>query len=802
MKLFKLLLIFIILFTAGTVSGQSVKIFDQQTGQLISNVLIYNTKKSRSSLSNAQGKADVSSFSTKDTLIFQHPSYQLTRIPYAVLKKIHFKVLLSESFVDLNEVVVSANRWEEKKDEIPGKISLIKIRDILLNNPSTSADMIAQGNDVYVQKSQLGGGSPMIRGFAANRILFVVDGVRMNNAIYRSGNLQNILQADVNSLASAEILFGPGTNIYGSGALGGVLDLHMITPQINDENKWAINGHVYSRLGSAAFEKSLHADLNIGNNQLAFLSSISLTDFNDLRMGSHGNAIFKRNESIIRMDGIDSIVANNNPNIQKYSGYSQMNFMQKILYNFNATSSINLGFYYSGTSDVPRYDRLTQLSHGLLKYARWYYRPQNWMMVRAGLDLHKKRKLYDQASFVFALQKVKEGRNDRKRQSEWLRQRVENVGIISVNAHFVKALSNDQHLYYGGQWDYNNVASMGEENNILTGETKVIASRYPDGGSKSNLAGLYVSYKKNLQELPLTFSSGIRFSYSSLLSNFSDTSFYHLPYTHIGIKNQSITGNAGLVYRPGQWQVRFNLSSGFRAPNLDDVAKLFDSEPGNVVVPNKNLKPEYLYNADIGISRSFGQKADIEMTVFYSYLKNAVVRRDFQLNGQDSIYYDGLLSRVQAMVNTGHAIIYGLSMEAELKLTKEIGFKSKLSYIRGRDDEANAMRHVPPLYGSSTLFYEQNKLQLEVSADYNGQLSYENLALSERDKAYLYAVNSEGLPYSPAWWTLNLRSNYAFSEHFLLSLSIENALDQRYRTYSSGISAPGINFIFALRYSF
>ena len=85
------------------------------------------------------------------------------------------------------------------------------MRDARLRNPQTTADLLGQIGSVFIQKSQMGGGSPMIRGFATNRVLMVADGVRMNNAIYRSGNNQNIISIDPFSLEDAEVIFGPGS---------------------------------------------------------------------------------------------------------------------------------------------------------------------------------------------------------------------------------------------------------------------------------------------------------------------------------------------------------------------------------------------------------------------------------------------------------------------------------------------------------------------------------------------------------------------------------------------------------------
>ena len=59
----------------------------------------------------------------------------------------------------------------------------------------------------------------------------------MNNAIFRRGNLQDIIRIDPNSLESGEVIFGPGSVIYGSDALGGVMDSHTITPKFSTEKK-------------------------------------------------------------------------------------------------------------------------------------------------------------------------------------------------------------------------------------------------------------------------------------------------------------------------------------------------------------------------------------------------------------------------------------------------------------------------------------------------------------------------------------------------------------------------------------
>ena len=142
----------------------------------------------------------------------------------------------------LNEVVLSVARSKESKEKISKKVSVLTSDELMLNNPQTSADLLTYTSGIRVQKSQGGGGSPSIRGFEANRILLVIDGVRMNNAIYRSGHLQNSITISPYSLERTEIIFGPSSVGYGSDALGGVIHYFTKTPRLNNTEKWIVNG--------------------------------------------------------------------------------------------------------------------------------------------------------------------------------------------------------------------------------------------------------------------------------------------------------------------------------------------------------------------------------------------------------------------------------------------------------------------------------------------------------------------------------------------------------------------------------
>ena len=774
--------------------SQNITVIDETNLEPVENVIIYG--KSKVITTDKNGRANLDNLDKTETLVFKHASYADLYLTFDEIKKANFKIKLIESALDLNEVVISANSWEQNKNEVSNRIKTISKRTIANTNFQTSADLLNASGEVFIQKSQLGGGSPMIRGYAANRILLVVDGVRMNNAIFRSGNLQNVISLDANSIENSEIILGSGSVIYGSDAVGGVIDFHSLKPKFSTNKKILFKTNFLSKFSSADFEKTGHIDFTVGTRKFASLTSLSYSNYDDLKMGKNGgHSEYLRNEYVLKTAGTDVIVKNENPLVQKFSGYSQLNILQKFSWKITDNLTADYGFYYSKSSDVPRYDRLQQYKNGNLKYAEWYYGPQKWIMHKFKLNWNKKTQLFDNVKFISAYQDYSESRHDRKFRKDEIRERYENVKALSFNLDFEKHITKKTVVYYGSEAILNKIFSTGEKRNILTGEIEKTASRYPDNSDWSSYAA-YISFKENLTE-KLTLNSGIR--YNRVFANARlDTNFYDFPFTEINLNTGALNGSAGFTYRPKTWLLKFNVGTGFRAPNIDDMAKVFDSEPGNVIVPNDKLKPEYIYNADFGISKTFFDKLQFDLSLFYSFLNNALVRSDFTFNGRDSIMYDGEMSKVQAVVNADFANIYGFNISVNADIFKTLSFKTTYNYTKGKDSFNKPIRHVAPAFGSSHFIFKTNKIRTDIFAEYNAEISYNNLADSEKDKPYMYAVDSDGNPYSPAWYTINLGISYQLNKTFRLKGGIENITDIRYRPYSSGIVAPGRNFFFAL----
>lgn len=795
----KLTFLLLLLAPLINLSAQTVTVLSAEDGKPIADVAVYNEARTEFGYTNYSGKVSLSEFTVGEPVFFQHFSYERVSFTTEELKAAKWVVRLETKTFEVEEFVVSANRWEQRSDEVPNHINVVPLATVKIMNPQTAADLISMG-DVFVQKSQLGGGSPMIRGFATNRVLINIDGVRMNNAIYREGNIQNIISIDPNIIERTEIIFGPGATMYGSDALGGVMDFHTRRALFSTGDSLLIKAEAMARWSSAAGEQTYHAWINTGGRKVTFLSSVTWSDFGDLKMGSVSHPEYLRNVYQERINNRDSVFLNSNPRKQVASGYKQINTTNKLRFKAGKYLDIDLAHHYSRLSDVPRYDRLIQVRKGTLRFGEWYYGPQVWMMTNASVRYNKPTTLYDEIRLTVARQDYRESRHDRALNKTALNQQFEKVGIWSANLDFDKKSGERDNLtYYGAEYVWNTIRSTADVKDIVTGETEPAGSRYPNGKNIYNSVSLYGGYKFNLTS-QFTLSMGARYNYVSLNSEIADNSWYNFPFTTINSGNNALTGAAGAVYRPDDHtELTVNLSTGFRAPNLDDLGKVFESAPGVLVVPNPDLKPEYLYNIDLGASRRFGKMLLAEASLFWSYLDNAMVRREFLFNGQHTIIFQGEESQVYAMVNAGHAIVYGTQLKAELRPSSFIRVKSSLSLTAGHDDEEAPLRHVPPLFGATHLIFERSALKADLYALYNGSITNERMAPSEKDKTYLYATDENGNPWSPGWFTLNFKSSYNVNNRLDLTVGVENLLDLRYRPYSSGIAAPGRNFIVSAR---
>ena len=714
----------------------------------------------------------------------------------------HVQPTNSPDTLDLREVVISSARWKQTAEHIPAQVAVITPKHIAQFQPQTAADLLAISGKVFIQKSQQGGGSPMIRGFATNRLIYSVDGVRMNTAIFRAGNIQNVINLDPFAMERTEVVFGPASVMYGSDAIGGVMSFTTLRPEVG---KQAVSGRAQLRYSSANREQTGHVDLHYGGKKWGGITSISRWDFDHLRQGSRGPRDYIKARYVEGTPDGDVVRTQEDSLLQVPSGYQQLNLLQKFRYIPKDGWELQYGLHHSATSSYGRYDRHNRVRNGLPRYAVWDYGPQTWQMHNLSLHREANKAYADAWTLRVAAQRFGESRIDRTLNKPELSTQAERVLAYSLNWDFTKELSAKHSLFYGAEGVWNDVASSGTQRNILTGAVTDLYSRYPQSTWFS--AGIYATEAWEVNP-KTTVTTGIRASAVGLDADFtSNLPFFPLPFSSARVRDQGVTGSFGVTHRPtADWVIKANVGTAFRAPNVDDMGKFFDSSPGMLVVPNPSLKSEYAYNADFDVAKLFGSWLKVDVAAYATLLRNALVRRPFQLGGQDSVMYDGQMSRVEAMQNAAVARVVGAYMGLEARISRSWSAKTSVNVQRGVEEldngELSPSRHAAPTFGLARVTYRKGRFRADAYSQFQGPRRNDQLAWEERAKTEMYALDADGKAYCPAWYTLNARASLDLKHGVGINVGIENLTDQRYRPYSSGISGAGRNLVVAVSAKF
>ena len=812
--------VIILLFIGQFSFAQVCIIVDKDSEFPIQNIYITNEDNSIHVISDKNGKVDLGVFSDMELLTFTHVSY----VELELLKKqlIRDKTIIYLQYKSelLSEVFLSATKGKEDISRIAEQIAVFSYKDIQNSTPQTAADMLASIPGVKVQKTQFGGGSPVLRGMEANRILLVIDGVRMNNAIYRKGHLQNSITVSPSTLEKTEVIFGPSSVIYGSDALGGVIHYYTRNPLVSE--KPVVNTEFLSRFSTINQEVTLQAGIELQMKKFATYTSISHSKFGDLKMGKNRNHGFKEwglqyeySNNTDKFYNTNAVI-NSDPSKQRNVGFDQTDLLQKVFVPLSNKTDIMFNLQYSSSTDINRFDKLTERSDDQLKYAEWYYGPQNRLLFSTQLNLDLQKKWLNTGTVTMAFQNIKESRIDRKFDSFDRSSKFEKVKVYSLNGDFSTNLKNlkNRNFGYGFEFAYNDVdsRSKGEvlevNGNDIIGiiDTYTVQTRYPDGGSSYLSSAVYADYRQDISKRS-TLNTGIRLTNTILQAKWIDETYITLPDMDITLANTAFTLTAGYVFKPNKdLQLNAVFSSGFRSPNIDDIGKIREKR-GKVTVPNTDLQPEYAYNFEAGLLKYFNDKNYyIGLTTYYTLLNNYIVRAPFILNGSSTIIYDGEELELVANVNKGNAYIVGGTATFKGNITEKFQTKAAVTYTKGKAYDTNEpLSSIPPIFGSLDLSYNHHKFETGINFIFNGRKKLEDYNISEgidNVEETPFLIEEDAYFGSPSWQTLNAYARYKATKNIDLLLNIDNIFDQHYKEFASAISAPGRNFSFTILGSF
>ncbi len=744
------------------------------------------------------------------------------------------RIFLTPDIAVLGEALVIGRR-NERADRMAYAVETVDAAALQLTQSMNTIDALQEHAGVYVQKSQLGGGSPILRGFEANRVLLVVDGVRMNNAIFRSGHLQNAIMVDEGALERMEVIYGPGSLSYGSDALGGVIHFRTRTPQVlptlePEISRWS--GAAGVQFASAGQATNLQADLTYRGRRWASYTAFGYAHYGDLRAGNHRPNEYpdfgQRPAYAQRINGEDQVLVNDDPNVQVGTAYAQLDLLQKIHFEANDALMIDVNLQWSTSSDIPRYDRLTEYRNGQLRFAEWYYGPQTRLLTSVAVEALPESSWADAVRVIAGSQFWEEDRHDRRFGDLWRETSLVDVWAHSLTIDAEKLIRPGHQLSYGIDATHNEVASRAFQTQIETGEVnEAVNARYPSEGSTMTSFGAYVQYRYQNSDSSLVAELGGRASNRRLKAVFGADDPIEWPTIYldgIGGTSSAFTWAAGLNWQPGAWAMRAYVATGFRAPNVDDYAKFRESD-GFIQVPNPAIDAERTLTTEISIGRWLWPGFRLSATAFFTRLEDAIVRQNFTLpDGSTFFVSRGDTLLVQANVNASEARVWGLSGQLEWRLNQRWRLEGNIQYTRGRrpfqlDGGAEVevpLDHIPPLYGRLALSYRDGPWLFSVRSRFQGVKALEDYAVtaiagSGAELIFDRTGSSDNLEQTPVdartgaytgaygWLIVSTYARYRFGQHLNLRLGLENIFDRHYRPFASGVSAPGRNLQLGLK---
>ena len=766
-------------------------------------VAVINITASTGAISDAEGLVLIPERLASDTLVFRFIGFESKMVlPGVIIGK---TISMDENPYGIDEVLITSRITpDEAKAHGIKVVGSLQITSIISGVPSgTSADLLQNTGGVNIQQSQQGGGSPVIRGFEANRVLLVVDGVRMNNAIYRSGHLHNAISVDANIIESLQVTLGPSSVRYGSDALGGVIHFQTHRPRfISDPNKPHMSGLISTQYKSVNSSNTLHARVESGGEKWGSVMSFSSSEYGDLRMGSnrmHGDSAWGLVSFYVEsVEGNDSLITNPNPLIQKHTGYSQKDFMHKLRVAIPG-GALQTNIQYSLSSNIPRFDKLNDLTADSLglKWAEWSYGPQSRLLT--SINWEQYLGIPGSVHTTLAYQQIGESRIKRRMGNLTRDILTEKVDVLSFSSYWVSS------PFRGDGWEFE-LGVDGQWNGVTSTSNSptTLMTRYPNGGSTMLSMGAYTAATRT--KANKVFNAGLRYSYSSIYAEFDFTETPNfLPFTEINSGHGAVTGNISAdIILGNKFSSISSLSSGFRHPNIDDVGKIRE-KGGYLLVPSDSLKAEYLYSFDESITfkpLADSEKLIISVAGFASYWKDAISPTNSTFMGDSVILYDGDMVRVQRNENIGNAFVRGARIEVKSQISPSTVFFGTVNFTRGSILETGApISHISPTFGrlslNKQLKSDKESWAIEAFALFNSAKDLDQYGPGSTDNPQ--EALSTG---TPAWWTLNLESHFEISDNMHAQIGLSNLLDVHYKSFSSGISAPGRGVYFAVHANF
>ncbi len=669
------------------------------------------------------------------------------------------RVPLVATALDMGDVIVTATRNEREILDVSNAVNTVPRLEIDRRMVKTSAEALREETGVFVQKTNHGGGSAILRGLSSNQILILVDGIRLNNSTYRLGNHQYLTTVDSHMLEGIEVVRGPASVLYGSDAMGGTINLITARPEASPDMP-ALALKARGQYASADGELGGRVEGRLQRAALSLLAGVSFKDFGDLRRGRR--SFHRQLENAT--DGI----------YQRPSGYRTNSFDAKLVAKVSRDRDLIVAYQGSRQGDVPRYDKYE--NNG---YAQWLYDPQERDLAYLAYE----HRAAWRATLSFHRQQ--EGRKIQRATDDPVTRENDETRTWGASLQLHPTFG-DHLLTAGGECYHDDVASDRYWQDTLTGEREAAPrGRYPDGARYTS-TGLFAQDEITLGDAWVT-TLGLRYSYFHTRFSMSPDSIAP-DAGDVDQSFQALTGSLGLVFRVTEtFALNANVGQAFRAPNLSDMSKLGESKGDTYEVPNPDLEPEQMLSADLGC-KLMGARLELSGSAYASRITDLIASADATFNGSPTIEIGDQTFKVKSKQNTGTATLYGVELSGAWSFRGNCSLHGQVTTTYGQNTTLDEpVGGVPPTFGILGVKWESARYD----CDLYSRMATEQTRLSSDD------LDDPRIPEggTPGWAILSLRGGVRVTPAFELRAAVENIVDLNYREHGSGINGPGRNLV-------
>ena len=637
------------------------------------------------------------------------------------------------SYVNLDSAIVTSRSIKILDTKNSFVISSITNHQIIEKGARTTPEALMGVSGVFIQKTNHGGGSAFIRGLTGNQTLIVLDGIRLNNAIYRYGPNQYLNTIDMFTVDKIDVLKGIGSVEYGSDAMGGVIHVKTKENTSQELNKISLNNT--SKFISSDMEKTNRTAIQYATNKWDFIGGISLKKYGDL-------------------------VGGENIGKQTPTGYNEINYDLKTRIKISTQSELIYSSQNTIQKNVPIYHKiaLENFKTNQIDYQILYLNYLKYKYIS-----HKK--WISEIIINASTQRSIEQRSNQKNNSSIFRNEADTVKNIGLTAEIVSKPNKNWTMNTGFDYYKDEIFSEAIETSSDINTQVIKRGLYPNGSIYKN-SSLFNIHNLNFNKLNIV--AGLRYNFLHIQMN-------ELTLGNIAINPAALVSNYGFNYQLNQHGFLFgSITTGYRAPNIDDLGSLgivdFRYE-----IPSYDLRPEKSLNTEIGYKYR-SNKIDFSIAAFKMKLKDIIAR--VLVDGQVINGYN-----VYNKKNIESSYINGAEVNYTYLLSKYLTWYTNATYTYGQNETKNEpMRRIPPLFGQNKISFVKKNKTLAISHQFAGK--QDRLAQGDKDD------NRIGKLGTPGWNIFNIDAGWQV-KNLSLNTSLINISNVQYKTHGSGVYGVG-----------